>query len=82
MQDTRNTRAGSVMDPPNPARTPDPDELLSTGQALLIAQCLRSQLDRALAAGELPSIQAGPNNYRFVRRSDLEAWADKRHAGG
>lgn len=57
-------------------------DLLSVGEAAQHLGLLLSKVDRAMRNGRLPYVRVGARRDRFVTRSDLEAWAAKRHAGG
>lgn len=57
-------------------------DLLSVGEAAQHLGLLMSKVDRAMRNGLLPYVRVGAARTRYVARSDLEAWAAKRHAGG
>jgi hypothetical protein len=57
--------------------TPDPDELLSSSQAAMIAGLNRTHFARLVAAGKGPEhqrIAAGGRHMVVIRRGDLAAW--------
>lgn len=59
---------------------PDPDALLSIGEAALEVGIYESRLDRAMTTGRLAFRRLGGNGWRFIKRSDLAAWAENLQA--
>jgi excisionase family DNA binding protein len=50
------------------SQAPDPDELLTTGQAAVVAGVSVSRIQQFLRAGRLPFVRVG--HYKLIKRSD------------
>lgn len=79
-QDTSHDRRTPQDTPGRPEADQDDvraSELLTVGQAAQEAGVFASRIQNALSSGRLPYVTVGASRYRFVTRSDLEAWAEQ-----